>query len=41
MDGPSVNWDVLKLLSEYREQNELSELENIGSCSLHVKHGAL
>ena len=41
MDGPSVNWDVLKIHSKYREEHELSELINIGSCGLHVMHGAL
>ena len=41
MDGPNVNWDVLKLHSSYREQNECSKLINIGSCELHVLHGAL
>ena len=41
MDGPIVNWDVLKLHSGYREQNEFSKLVNIGSCGLHVLHGAL
>ena len=41
MDRPNVNWDVLKLHSSYREQNEFSKLNNIGSCGLHVLHGAL
>ena len=32
MDGPNVNvsWDVLKLHSSYREQNEFSRLINFG-----------
>ena len=41
MDGPNVNWDVLSLHSSYREKNEFSRLINIGSCGLHVLHGAL
>ena len=34
MDGPNVNWDVLKLRSSYREWNEFSKLINIDSCGL-------
>ena len=41
MDGPNVNWDVLKRLSLSREEKESSKLINIGSCGLHVVHGAL
>ena len=41
MDGHNVNWDVLSLHSSYREKNEFSRLINIGSCGLHVLHGAL
>ena len=41
MDGPNVNWDVLKLHSSYRDQSEFSRLTNIGSCGLHVLHRAL
>ena len=41
MDGPNVNWDVLSLHSSYREKNEFSRFINIGSCGLHVLHGAL
>ena len=41
MDGANVNWDLLKILSKYREENELPELVNIGSCGLHVMHGSL
>ena len=41
MDGPNVNWDVLKRLSLSREEKESSKLINIGSYGLHVVHGAL
>ena len=41
MDGPNVNWDVLKINCQYREENEHPKLINIGSCGLHVMHGAL
>ena len=41
IDGPNVNWNVLSLHSSYREKNEFSRLINIGSCGLHVLHGAL
>ena len=40
MDGPSVNWLLLNLLEKQREQQELPKLLNIGSCNLHVIHGA-
>ena len=41
MDGPNVNWDVLKLHLSYREQNEFSKSINIGSWGLHVLQDAL
>ena len=41
MDGPNVNWDVLKLNFSYRGWNEFSKLINIGSCGLHVIHSVL
>ena len=41
MDGPNVNWDVLKRLSLSSEEKDSSKLINIGSCGLHVVHGAL
>ena len=40
MDGPNVNWDVLKCHSQYREEKELTQLVIIGSCGLHVVNGA-
>ena len=36
MNGPSVNWDVLKIHSKYREDNELSKLVNIDGYGPHV-----
>ena len=41
MDGPNVNWDVLKLMSTHQEEKEHLGIINIGSCSLHIIHGAL
>ena len=35
IDGPNVNWKVTE------KKNEFSRLINIGSCGLHVLHGAL
>ena len=40
MDGPSVNWLLLGLLKKQHEEQELPKLLNIGSCKLHVIHGA-
>ena len=42
MDGPRVNWKLLSLLCEDREKDDadLPKLLNIGSCGLHVVHGA-
>ena len=41
MDLTNVNWDVLSFHSSDREKNEFSRLINVGSCGLHVLHGAL
>ena len=42
MDGPNVNWASLDTLEEYRkiENPNAPTLINIGSCGLHVLHGA-
>ena len=40
MDGPSTNWAFLNLLTSDREAEELPKLLNIGSCGLHIVHGA-
>ena len=41
MDGPSVNLKVLNEIGKEREDAGLSKLINVGSCNLHVVHGAL
>ena len=41
MDGPSVNWKFYDSITIDREQSELSELINIGSCGLYVLYGVL
>ena len=38
MDGPSVNWKFYHNLFQERKGEELPDLLNIGSCSLHVIH---
>ena len=40
MDGPNVNWAFYNLLLKSREEKELSSLVAIGSCGLHIMHGA-
>lgn len=40
MDGPSVNWKLWELLASEREEKDLPQLINIGSCGLHIFHGA-
>lgn len=40
MDGPAVNWKFMKEVNLYREETKMSKLINIGSCNLHVVHGA-
>lgn len=40
MDGPNVNWNVFELLKEERSKQEYPQLVNIGSCGLHIVHGA-
>ena len=41
VDGPQVNWNVLKLLDDKLVSENLSKTVNIGSCAQHVIHGAL
>ena len=41
MDGPSLNCKVLSDMRKEREEAGLNHLVNIGSCNLHVVHGAL
>ena len=42
MDGPNVNWKFAETLAEYRkiEDPNAPDLINIGSCGVHVLHGA-
>ena len=40
MDGPNTNWEVLRLLDEHRNEKEWPSIINIGSCGLHIVHGA-
>ena len=41
MDGPNVNWKLLSSIVDERQSNDdYPELLDIGSCSLHVIHGA-
>lgn len=40
MDGPSTNWNVLDLIDNERAAGNLPRTINIGSCSLHILHGA-
>lgn len=40
MDGPNVNWKFISLLENYVDQTHDSKFLNIGSCGLHIVHGA-
>ena len=40
MDGPNTNWNVLDLVNGHLVENGHKNLVEIGSCSLHVVHGA-
>lgn len=40
MDGPSTNWKFLKLLQNDRDEKEQPKIIDIGSCNLHIIHGA-
>ena len=41
MDGPATNWALFDLLCTQRELEGNPTLMNVGSCGLHVIHGAL
>ena len=41
MDGPNLNWDVLKKHSQHRAKEEMPSLIELGSCGLHIVYGAL
>ena len=41
MDGPNVNWKLYdSIVQEWSENDDYPDLIDIGSCSLHVVHGA-
>ena len=40
LHGPSVNLKFYKELMKYSEEIELQHMIGIGSCSLHIVHGA-
>ena len=40
MDGPSVDIKFAEALPKHRDECELPQLIDIGSCQLHVIHGA-
>ena len=40
MDCPSVNLKFYQELVKYREEIELQRMIDIGSCGLHIVHGA-
>ena len=42
MDGPNVNWALQDILENYHKEEDpkASSLLNIGTCGLHVLHGA-
>ena len=40
MDGPSTNWKFFNLLKKDCVEKEQHNLTDIGSCSLHIIHGA-
>ena len=41
MDGPEVNWKILRLIMDSRHKGEYPPLQDIGCCGLHVLRGAL
>ena len=41
VDGPNANVKFLKVLQKQQEDNNLCELIDIGTCNLHIVHGAL
>ena len=40
LDGPSTNWHVLENCDERLVENGHKKRAKIGSCSLHIIHGA-
>ena len=40
MDGPYVNWKFYSMLTDEVKKEHNSHMLNIGSCGLHILHGA-
>ena len=40
MDGPNVNWKFYSMLTDEAKREHNSHMLNIGSCGLHILHGA-
>ena len=40
MDGPSVNWSFFNKINRDIKEHQDTQLINIGSCEIHVLHGA-
>ena len=40
MDGPNVNWEVLKKADDMLVKNDYSKTINLGSYPQHTVHGA-
>ena len=40
MDGPNVNWKLHALMQDFLKDEHNVSLINIGSCGLHIIHGA-
>ena len=40
MDGPNINWEVLRKLDDTLVEDGHNKMLNIGSCAQHVIHGA-
>ena len=40
MDGPNVNWRFFDEIVKWRNEMEMNPLINLGSCRLHILHGA-
>ena len=40
MDGPSTNWLVLDMVDDFLSHGGFTKTIHVGSCSLHILHGA-
>ena len=40
MDGPSINLKFYNEIVQYRQENMVHSLIDIGSCSLHIVHSS-